>query len=79
MIEERYAPLGARQMLQDGKRTSAWRATVAGPAAFLRSFVLKGGWRDGRAGLTIANFAWYHASLKHSILSHLQNQNNDGV
>ncbi len=73
MIQERYAPLGAQQMLREGKRTSVWRTAVAGPAAFLRSFVLKGGWRDGRAGLTIANFAWRHASLKHSILSDLQN------
>jgi hypothetical protein len=73
MIEERYAPLGAQQMLRDGKRTSVWRTAVAGPAAFLRSFVLKGGWRDGRAGLTIANFAGRHASLKHSILYDLQN------
>jgi len=72
MIEERYAPLGARQMLRDGKHTSVWRAAVAGPAAFLRSFVLKGGFRDGRAGLTIANFAWRHASLKHAILYDLQ-------
>jgi len=73
MIQERYAPLGAQQMLRDGKRTSVWRTAVAGPAAFLRSFVLKGGWRDGRAGLTIANFARRHASLKHSILYDLQN------
>ncbi len=73
MIEERYAPLGARQMLRDGKSTNALRAAVAGPAAFLRSFVLKGGWRDGRAGLTIANFAWLHSSLKHSMLADLQN------
>jgi glycosyltransferase involved in cell wall biosynthesis len=78
MIEERYAPLGARQMLRDGKRTSLWRATIAGPAAFLRSYLLKGGWRDGRAGLTIANFAWLHASLKHSILADLQNPNRTG-
>jgi glycosyltransferase involved in cell wall biosynthesis len=74
MIEERYAPLGARQMFRDGQRTSMWRAALAGPAAFLRSFVLKAGFRDGRAGLTIANFAWLHASLKHAILSDLQNQ-----
>jgi glycosyltransferase involved in cell wall biosynthesis len=78
MIEERYAPLGAQQMFRDGKRTSAWRAAVAGPAAFLRSFLLKGGFRDGRAGLTIANFAWLHASLKHSILYDLQNSHRDG-
>jgi glycosyltransferase involved in cell wall biosynthesis len=74
MIEERYAPLGARQMLRDGKRTSFLRTAIAGPAAFLRSFLLKGGFRDGRAGLTIANFAWRHAALKHAILSGLQNQ-----
>ncbi|HMJ26026.1 MAG TPA: hypothetical protein VK475_09370 [Pyrinomonadaceae bacterium] len=74
MIEDRYAPLGARQMFRDGKRTSNLRAAVAGPAAFVRSFLLKGGFRDGRAGLTIANFAWLHASLKHAILSDLQNQ-----
>src|SRR6266550_8712865 len=78
MIQERYAPLGAQQMLREGKRTSVWRSAVAGPAAFLRSFVLKGGWRDGRAGLTIANFARRHASLKHSILYDLQSPNRGG-
>ena len=73
MIEERYAPLGARQMLRDGKRTTRLRTSVAGPLAFLRSFVLKGGWRDGRAGFAIAKFAALHASIKHSILNDLQN------
>ena len=68
MIEERYAPLGAEQMMRDGKRTSALQCAVAGPAAFIRSFLLKGGFRDGQAGITIARMAAYHASLKHSIL-----------
>jgi glycosyltransferase involved in cell wall biosynthesis len=72
MIEERYAPLGARQMLRDGKRTTRLQSSVAGPLAFLRSFVLKGGWRDGRTGFAIARFAARHASLKHSILHDLQ-------
>ena len=72
MIEERYAPLGARQMLRDGKRTTRLQTSVAGPLAFLRSFVLKGGWRDGSAGFTIAKLAARHASLKHSILYELQ-------
>src|SRR6266852_7834665 len=74
MIEERYAPLGARQMYHDGKRTSRLQIATAGPFAFLRSFILKAGFRDGRAGLTIARFAAYHASLKHSLLYELQNQ-----
>lgn len=79
MITERYAPLGARQMLKDGKHTSRWQIALAGPAAFLRSFLLKGGFRDGRAGLTIANFAWRHAALKHTILYDLQNQHRDST
>ena len=68
MIEERYAPLGAQQMYQEGKRSSRLKIATAGPLAFVRSLILKGGWRDGRAGLTIARFAAHHASLKHTIL-----------
>ena len=78
MIGERYAPLGARQMLAEGKRTSPWRIAAAGPFAFLRSFVLKGGFRDGIAGLSIANFAAYHDFLKHLILWELQRSGNAG-
>ncbi|HEX3086321.1 MAG TPA: glycosyltransferase family 2 protein, partial [Pyrinomonadaceae bacterium] len=66
MIEQRYAPLGAEQMFREGKRTSALQSSIAGPAAFIRSFILKAGFRDGSAGLTIARMAAYHASLKHS-------------
>ena len=68
MIGERYAPLAARQMLEEGRRTSALKVATAGPAAFIRSFVLKGGFRDGLAGLSIANFAAHHAFLKHMTL-----------
>ena len=77
MIEQRYAPLGAQQMYRDGKRTSPLRAAVAGPAAFIRSFILKAGFRDGAAGFTIAKFAARHATLKHQILRQLQNQKRD--
>lgn len=74
MIDERYAPLGAQQMLKEGKRTSSLQIATAGPFAFIRSFVLKGGFRDGRAGFTIARLAAHHASLKHKLLYRLQNQ-----
>lgn len=77
MIEERYAPLGARQMLKDGKRTSVVHRTLAGPLTWFRSLVLKGGWRDGRAGLTIAKLAAHHASLKHDLLWKIQNRDPD--
>jgi (heptosyl)LPS beta-1,4-glucosyltransferase len=77
MIEERYAPLGAEQMLREGKRTSSLQSSFAGPAAFIRSFILKGGFRDGQAGWMIAKMAAYHASLKHSLLNELQNRRLD--
>jgi glycosyltransferase involved in cell wall biosynthesis len=74
MIEQRYAPLGAEQMFREGKRTSALQSSIAGPAAFIRSFILKGGFRDGRAGLTVARMAAYHAALKHSMLRERQDR-----
>jgi len=74
MIGERYAPLGARQMFEAGRRTSSLKIATAGPAAFLRSFVLKGGFRDGVAGFSIARFAAHHAFLKHLLLWEMQNK-----
>jgi (heptosyl)LPS beta-1,4-glucosyltransferase len=68
MIGERYAPLGALQMFEEGRRTSRLRIATAAPIGFIRSFVLKGGFRDGLAGLTIARFAGYHDFLKHLML-----------
>jgi (heptosyl)LPS beta-1,4-glucosyltransferase len=68
MIGERYAPLAARQMFEEGRRTSVFGVASAGPAAFIRSLILKGGLRDGFAGFTIASFAAHHAFLKHLML-----------
>jgi glycosyltransferase involved in cell wall biosynthesis len=68
MIGERYAPLAARQMFEQGRRTSAFRVATAGPAAFIRSYLLKAGFRDGLAGFAIAKFAAHHAFLKHLML-----------
>ncbi len=68
MIGERYAPLAALQMFEEGRRTSRLRIATAAPFGFIRSFVLKGGFRDGMAGLTIARFAGHHDFLKHILL-----------
>ena len=72
MIGERYAPLAAQQMFEEGRRTSIFGVVTAGPAAFIRSLFLKGGFRDGFAGFTIASFAAHHAFLKHLMLWELQ-------
>jgi glycosyltransferase involved in cell wall biosynthesis len=68
MIGERYAPLAARQMFEQGRRTTPFKIAVASPSAFLRSYILKGGFRDGLAGLAIARFAAHHAFLKNLLL-----------
>ncbi len=78
MIGERYAPLAARQMLDAGRATSALRIATAAPAAFVRSYILKAGFRDGLAGLSIASFAAHHAFLKHLMLWELQKRGGRG-
>ena len=74
MIGERYAPLAARQMFDDGRRTSPIKIATAAPSAFIRSLILKAGFRDGLAGLSIASFAAHHAFLKNLMLWELQNK-----
>ena len=76
MIGERYAPLAARQMYEQGRRTSPVNIAAAGPVAFARSYLLKGGFRDGLAGYCIARFAAHHAYLKHLLLWELQRRKN---
>lgn len=73
MIGERYAPLAARQMFEAGRRTSTLKIATAAPLAFLRSYVLRAGFRDGLAGLSIASFAAHHAFLKQLLLWEMQN------
>lgn len=68
MIGERYSPLAAEQMFRDGRRTGPMKIALAGPAAFVRSYVMKLGFLDGMPGFAIARFAAHHAFLKHLML-----------
>ena len=77
MIGERYAPLAARKMFEAGRRTSPWQIATIGPATLIRNFILKGGFRDGLAGFSIASFAAHHAFLKYMQLWELQNRDGD--
>lgn len=73
IIGERYAPLAALQAFEQGKRTTRIKIFSAAPLAFLRSFVLKAGFRDGLAGYAIARFAGQNAFLKQTLLWEMQN------
>lgn len=72
MITERYAPLAARQIFERGGRTSKLQIIMAGPLAFVSTYLLKRGFLDGLTGLRIARFAAHHASLKHQLLWEMQ-------
>jgi hypothetical protein len=71
MIRERYAPLGARQMLAEGRKTSSVRGALAASFAFIRTYILRAGFLDGLAGLNVARYAAYNTWLKHRMLRKL--------
>ncbi len=77
MIAERYAPLAARKMFDEGKRTSVLKAAVSGAFSFIRGYFLKAGFLDGFPGFCIAYFAAHHTVLKHLLLREMQ-MNEDG-
>jgi (heptosyl)LPS beta-1,4-glucosyltransferase len=61
---EHYTTLAARQMFEEGRRASTWQLAVHPQLVFLRNYLLKGGFRDGQAGLIISAMNKYYALLK---------------
>ncbi len=78
MIAERYAPLGAIKMFEEGKRTSPVKAMISSWLAFVRAYLFRLGFLDGFPGYCIAYFAAHHVMMKHLHLIELQNQRRDG-
>lgn len=72
MIAERYAPLGARKLYEEGRRSSPLTAIVSSWFAFLRGYFLKLGFLDGFPGFCIAYFAAQNTFLKHVILMEMR-------
>ncbi len=69
---DRYTTLAARQMHAQGKRATALQLLFHPKLAFLRNYVLKGGFRDGTAGLVISLVNSYYVFLKFAKLWELQ-------
>jgi glycosyltransferase involved in cell wall biosynthesis len=69
-----YSTLAARQMYESGRRASAVDLLAHPPAAFLRNYVLRGGFTDGMPGLTISLVNAYSVLLKFAKLWELQQQ-----
>lgn len=68
MIQERYAPLSAEQMLRNGRRTNTAITMFSTVWAFLHTYVIRLGFLDGIAGFAISGFAAYNVFLKHLML-----------
>ena len=68
----RYTTLAAEDLATQGRRAGTIDLLVQGPAAFLRNYILRGGWRDGGVGLVIALMNSYYVLLKHIKLWELQ-------
>jgi glycosyltransferase involved in cell wall biosynthesis len=67
-----YSTLAARQMYEGGRRATPIDLLLHPPAAFLRNYVLRGGFADGMAGLTISLVNAYSVLLKFAKLWELQ-------
>jgi glycosyltransferase involved in cell wall biosynthesis len=67
-----YSTLAARQMHEAGRRANAFDLIAHPPAAFLRNYVLRRGFLDGMAGLTLSAVNAYSVFLKFAKLWELQ-------
>jgi glycosyltransferase involved in cell wall biosynthesis len=75
---DRYTSLAARQMFEDGRRAGV-RHFVLNPAvAFLRNYVARRGFMDGRVGLIVSLLNAYYVLLKFVKLWELQRGHNTG-
>jgi glycosyltransferase involved in cell wall biosynthesis len=60
----RYTTLAAQQMYEDGRRAGWWQLALHPPAAFLRNYFLRGGFRDGVPGLIVSAMNAGYVGLK---------------
>jgi len=61
---DRYTTLAAEDWRASGRRASAWQTFFHPRFAFLRNYVLKGGFRDGAPGLIVSILNSYYVFLK---------------
>jgi glycosyltransferase involved in cell wall biosynthesis len=73
-----YTTLAARQMHESGRRAGAVDLLLHPPAAFLRNYVLRRGFMDGSAGLTISLVNSYAVFLKFAKLWEMQRTSTTG-
>jgi glycosyltransferase involved in cell wall biosynthesis len=69
---DRYTTYAAREMHESGRRAGLWQLAFHPPLAFLRNYGLRGGMREGLAGLIVSVMNSYYVFLKFAKLWELQ-------
>ena len=68
---ERFTTLSAESLLREGRAGDAWKRFVSPAATFLRGYVLRAGFLDGRAGWDVCRLSAYATWLKYEKLRRL--------
>lgn len=70
-----YTKLAAEKYLQNGKRAGFIRDILLRPMfAFIKMFIIRGGWLDGRQGFILAVFHYCYTMAKYVKLYYLQDE-----
>jgi len=72
---DKYTTLAAEQWLSEGRRTGPFELFFHPRLAFIRNYLLRGGFRDGAAGLLVSKMNSYYVFLKLAKLWELQSAN----
>jgi glycosyltransferase involved in cell wall biosynthesis len=71
----RYSDAAAAQMRAQGKRSTPLKASLRGWTAFLKTFVLRAGFLDGRTGWDVAQYNRRYTDRKWRLLADKANTN----
>jgi len=74
---DRYTTYAARQMHEAGQHAGFARLVGHPPLAFLRNYIVHGGFRDGIPGFVISTFNAYYVFLKFAKLWELERAQDD--
>lgn len=69
---DRFTSIAAREKHAQGRRARWWRLWLSPPLTFLRGYVLRGGFLDGRAGFVVAVLGSYYVFLKYAKLMEIE-------
>tara|TARA_B110000503_G_scaffold142547_1_gene239691 strand:- start:83 stop:844 length:762 start_codon:yes stop_codon:yes gene_type:complete len=73
---EKFSTIGAQALLEKGKRSNIVLILVKPLARFIKNYVVRLGFLDGKAGWDISTLSAYANYLKYKKLSRLQKQSN---